>query len=107
MYEVCAWCKKDLGEKEPIENKIITHGMCEECLAKFKKKIQEEKMRTIGCSGNVVPDSLVRDYELSLEEMTEEEKKEYLATHCEDCGDELNDDGSCSKCTYNMKYGRA
>jgi len=34
MKIVCAWCGKDLGEKEPLEDKRITHGICEECEAK-------------------------------------------------------------------------
>ncbi len=32
---ICAWCKKDLG---PAETEEDTHGMCEECLAKFLKE---------------------------------------------------------------------
>lgn len=32
MFRVCAWCGKDMGEKEPLEDKSVTHGMCEKCL---------------------------------------------------------------------------
>ena len=35
MKVVCAWCKKDLGEKEPLKDKSITHGICPECEAKY------------------------------------------------------------------------
>jgi len=31
MQVVCTWCDKDMGEKEPLENKDTTHGMCQAC----------------------------------------------------------------------------
>jgi len=31
MILICAWCGKELGEKEPLEDKDITHGICESC----------------------------------------------------------------------------
>ena len=36
----CAWCGKYMGEKEPYEDKSVTHGICSECRAKYfpKKK---------------------------------------------------------------------
>ncbi len=36
----CAWCGKYLGEKEPYEDKSVTHGICPECREKYfpKKK---------------------------------------------------------------------
>jgi len=27
----CAWCGKDLGEKEPLDDGRVTHGICQEC----------------------------------------------------------------------------
>jgi DNA-directed RNA polymerase subunit RPC12/RpoP len=39
MFIKCSWCGKDMGEKEPKEDKRTTHGMCENC-----KKEQEEEM---------------------------------------------------------------
>ena len=27
----CAWCGADLGEKEPLGDTSITHGMCSRC----------------------------------------------------------------------------
>ena len=27
----CAWCGKDMGEKEPLDNLETTHGMCNVC----------------------------------------------------------------------------
>ena len=38
MIIICAWCKKVLGEKEPLENKADTHGICKICEAKLKAK---------------------------------------------------------------------
>jgi len=34
MRIVCAWCKKDMGEKPPYEDKGTTHSICPECKAK-------------------------------------------------------------------------
>lgn len=40
---ICAWCKKPLppveGIVDGIEEGFITHGMCEECEAKFNKEV--------------------------------------------------------------------
>jgi hypothetical protein len=38
MKRVCADCKKYLGEKEPLEDKSVTHGLCDECIEKVKKQ---------------------------------------------------------------------
>ncbi len=35
MKVVCAWCKEDMGEKEPLEDKDATHSMCPKCQIKF------------------------------------------------------------------------
>jgi len=53
MRIVCAWCGKELGEKEPLEDKRITHGICPECLAKY---FPEKKINSTG--GN--PKSIYR-----------------------------------------------
>lgn len=31
MKVTSAWCGKDMGEKEPLDNEDTTHGMCQEC----------------------------------------------------------------------------
>ncbi|MDO8575059.1 MAG: hypothetical protein Q7R61_02175 [bacterium] len=31
---VCAWCKKEMGEKEGIEGGKTSHGICPDCKAK-------------------------------------------------------------------------
>ncbi len=40
MKVTCAWCGKNMGEKEPLMDTSTTHGMCEEC---YKKEIDKEK----------------------------------------------------------------
>lgn len=31
MKVICAWCRDDLGEKEPLEDLSLTHTICAEC----------------------------------------------------------------------------
>lgn len=31
MIRECAWCKRILGEKEPLDDPKVTHGICENC----------------------------------------------------------------------------
>lgn len=35
---VCAWCKKELGEVEGLEEGQISHGMCPDCREKHFPK---------------------------------------------------------------------
>ena len=44
MRRVCAWCQKDLGEKEPLDNKTLTHGLCKECGDIYFKGDEEEEI---------------------------------------------------------------
>ena len=32
MVTVCAWCEKDMGSKEPLEDPGVTHGICSACV---------------------------------------------------------------------------
>lgn len=45
----CGWCDKDMGEKEPIENREITHGICKDCVFKkiIGKKSRKENFKKI------------------------------------------------------------
>ncbi len=38
MRITCAWCGKDMGEKDGKGKSGNTHGICEECLAKVQKE---------------------------------------------------------------------
>lgn len=40
MKRICAWCKKELGEK-PGNPELITHGICEPCADTFLDSKQE------------------------------------------------------------------
>ena len=41
MKVICAWCKKPMGEKEPLDNTNISHGICPDCFAEVKKDISK------------------------------------------------------------------
>ena len=43
MVIVCAWCKRVLGDKEPLENGWITHTICDDCISKLKTEINHEQ----------------------------------------------------------------
>lgn len=46
MKIVCAWCKKDMGEKPPLDNTDIIHGMCKACCQlELRKQRRLEKVR--------------------------------------------------------------
>ena len=47
MVVMCSWCKKVLGEKEPFENKNITHGLCDKCFAKQMSEIKKRRINHI------------------------------------------------------------
>jgi len=38
MKIVCAWCGKDMGERDSEGIEGISHGVCEECLDKMEVK---------------------------------------------------------------------
>lgn len=38
MFVKCAWCKKPIGVKEPLDNHDTTHGICAQCKVKLGKK---------------------------------------------------------------------
>lgn len=46
MIRIC--CSEDhegdrvIGEKEPFEDKSLTHGLCEECLRKALQKLERK-----------------------------------------------------------------
>lgn len=31
MKVICAWCKKDMYDKAPFEDKTVSHSICPEC----------------------------------------------------------------------------
>lgn len=47
MVRVCCVCKKILGEKEPLDDKSVTHTYCEECAKKAWEDIEVEFKKII------------------------------------------------------------
>ncbi len=41
MIRACCVCKKEFGEKEPLEDKSVSHGICPTCYPEEMKKIEE------------------------------------------------------------------
>jgi len=39
MKIICAWCKKDMGEKNGEGVEGVSHSMCEECFAQLEKEV--------------------------------------------------------------------
>ena len=37
----CAWCKRKLGEKEPLDYTGISHGICDKCKQKMKEELKQ------------------------------------------------------------------
>ncbi len=62
MIIQCAWCKKIVGEKEPLQDKRVTSTICPECFKKLKKEIEkrkrEEKKHSSGKTQNAGQKSL-------------------------------------------------
>ncbi len=40
MKIVCAWCGKDMGEKDGRGVEGVTHGQCKQCFTKFMAKLE-------------------------------------------------------------------
>lgn len=56
MIRVCAWCGAELGEKEPLEDRGVTHGMCEPCIereAGMGKDIRIQILESINVADSV------------------------------------------------------
>lgn len=51
MKRQCCVCGVFMGEKEPLENKEITHGYCNNCLTEFLRKngMKEAEIKNIVC----------------------------------------------------------
>ena len=43
MIRQCSECKVVYGEKDPLEDKTITHGYCDRCFNEFMGKAQSIK----------------------------------------------------------------
>jgi hypothetical protein len=46
VISVCSYCRQVIGEKEPYENKMISHGICTACWDYHMPKIEELSFST-------------------------------------------------------------
>ena len=44
MIIECAWCDRKMGEKEPLSDKRVSHGICKKCSKKVLKESEEKKI---------------------------------------------------------------
>jgi hypothetical protein len=44
MRVVCSYCREELGEKEPLDDDAISHGMCEACERHFSRQWEGLKL---------------------------------------------------------------
>ena len=51
MFVKCAWCNTILGFREPLDDNIITHGICPAC-----EIIENDKLDRLGVVKNVMQD---------------------------------------------------
>ncbi len=42
MKIVCAWCGKDMGEKDGKGMEGVSHGLCNECLVKLMAEVKNK-----------------------------------------------------------------
>jgi PAS domain-containing protein len=40
MRVVCSYCELDLGEKEPLDDPSVSHGMCGACQAHYRRQLK-------------------------------------------------------------------
>jgi hypothetical protein len=40
MKIICSYCLNEIGEKEPLDNNSISHGMCKDCYTYYSKQIE-------------------------------------------------------------------
>jgi DNA-directed RNA polymerase subunit RPC12/RpoP len=62
MKVVCAWCGKDMGEKEPKEDKGTTHSICPQCLSKIKAQRSRYKVGNRKRPKQVIAKRIQQDY---------------------------------------------
>ena len=41
MRIICAWCGKSMGQKEPLDDDSVTHGICDQCRERLEREIDE------------------------------------------------------------------
>ena len=44
MIRVCMFCNKVFGEKKPLYDKTLTHGICDPCFGDFRAKYENQEI---------------------------------------------------------------
>lgn len=49
MIVICSWCKKVLREKEPLEDKSLSHTICDEYQSEYflESEVKNERMHRV------------------------------------------------------------
>jgi len=45
MKRICAWCGRELGEKGNPQASLPTHGICQQCKAKYLEELEKIKRK--------------------------------------------------------------
>ncbi len=43
MIRICMFCDMVFGEKEPLYDKRLTHGICDPCFKEFRGKYEKQE----------------------------------------------------------------
>lgn len=65
MKIICAWCKKDMGEKAP-EHAGISHGICAECAKRVKEESMAKRHEQKCECGNILKTAIELDTGICL-----------------------------------------
>ncbi|GEM_PF-1380448 len=77
MYRWCSYCQKFLGEKEPLKDFSITHGICAHCKKQMKLKAVDcvEKSKELGAFFSTLRDTLLLRKSIEASEVVRTAKK--------------------------------
>ena len=45
---ICSWCQRSLGEKPPVDDSSISHGMCLTCLLQMQEEVNAHWVKEEG-----------------------------------------------------------
>ena len=61
MKRYCAWCRLDMGRKEPLDDPRVTHGICQVCgegMIRAAKRLSGDRCEA-RCTGRAAAEELV------------------------------------------------
>lgn len=53
MFIFCSWCAKAMGEKEPLNDRTITHGVCSLCQEEIARQMKEWEQKQQGGKNDI------------------------------------------------------